>query len=209
MWRRRRRLKKRRGPARSRAKPKTGWSIRQLAALGGTTVRTVRLYLERGIVPRPTFMGSATRYQRRQLLFVVAARRLRVSEKLELDAIRARVNGFTAAELEAFATADLGPGALADALAIKVAPGIPQPLIGGRAIQPAVTANPQDRWTRLQLAIGLELHVREDISARDRQLAWRIWEIAVKGVDPEAAPPPPTPAHPPTQPSPEPPKSPP
>jgi len=33
----------------SRAKPKTGWSLRELANLSGVAGRTIRLYLQRGV----------------------------------------------------------------------------------------------------------------------------------------------------------------
>src|SRR4051812_40619719 len=85
MTRRKRRV--RRSPRKSRAKPKTGWSLAGFAALGGVTARTARLYIEREVVPRPPFLGKATRYGRRQLLWLAAARRLRATEHLELDKI--------------------------------------------------------------------------------------------------------------------------
>src|SRR5690349_2160228 len=74
----------------SRARAKTGWSLSELAALTGVAPRTLRLYLQRGVLPRPPFAGTATRYQRRELLWLLATRRLLETEKLSLAEIRAR-----------------------------------------------------------------------------------------------------------------------
>src|SRR5450432_1399245 len=76
MFGRKKRRPKRRGYVRpSRAKPKTGWTLGELAGLGGIAARTIRAYLRQGVLPRPPFMGSATRYQRRQLVWLLAIRR--------------------------------------------------------------------------------------------------------------------------------------
>jgi hypothetical protein len=73
-------------------------------------------------------------------------------------------------ELETFATEALAPGPVADALGVQV-----------RAV--AVPAEPPTaatllgvvpRWVRVELALGLELHVREDASATVLELAARV-----------------------------------
>lgn len=165
VWGRRKKRPKRRGYVRpSRAAKKTGWSLRELALLTGVSARAIRSYLQRGVLPRPAFAASATRYQRRQLLWLCAIRRLRESEQLGLDAIRARLNALPAPELEALALRELQPGKLADALGVHVA-----------APAPAASATPPlpdaARWRRIELALGLELHVREDASAQVLDLA--------------------------------------
>jgi len=146
----------------------------------------LRLYLERGVVPRPPFLGSATRYERRQLLSLTAARRLRTTERLELDQIRTRLNAMTAPELEAFAVADLPAGVLAQAL------GVAPTRLDPSTQRPAVNAHADKRWTRLELAVGLELHVRDDITPRVRELAAKVWELCVGPPAEAAQTPPPT-----------------
>jgi len=173
-WGRRRKRPKRRGYVRpSRAKKKNGWSLSELAQLTNIAARTIRLYLQRGVLPRPPFEGSATRYQRRQLLWLCAIRRLRESEDLTLAAIRTRLDALAAPELEAFVARGLPAGKLADALGIPAleahAPSLPvAPL--------AAPAAPADspgaaRWMRIELALGLELHVRDDASPQVLELA--------------------------------------
>src|SRR5262249_8680963 len=101
---------KRRGYVRpSPAKPKTGWTVSQLASLVGVSPLTLRLYLKSGVLPRPAFKGAATRYQRPHLLRLVAARRLMAAQKQTLAAVYARLQALSAAELEALATNGLPP----------------------------------------------------------------------------------------------------
>jgi DNA-binding transcriptional MerR regulator len=164
----------------SRAKPKTGWSLRELASLSGTSARSLRLYLQRGLVRRPPFKGSATRYQRDELLQVLAIRRLRESERLELQKIGARLRSLSAAELETFATENIRPGALAAALGIQTREVPSATAAGSKAsLSPHVP-----RWARIELALGLELHVREDASARVLELARRLHDLAVSEYSP-------------------------
>ena len=180
--RRRRRKPKRRGYVRpSRAKPKTGWTLRQLATLSGVAVRTIRLYLQREVLPRPPFMGSATRYQARQLVHLIAIRRLRSAEKLTLATIRTRLQALSPDEIQAFATENLGAGPIADALGIKPPPGPPPRSVSGLATYIATVGVPPAsirRWMHFELALGLELHVRDDASAKVFDLARRIQELS-------------------------------
>ena len=168
----------------SRAKPKTGWTLRQLASLSGLSPRTLHLYLQRGVLPRPPFKGSATRYQRRELLCLLAIRRLRETERLPLDAIRKRVQALPAPELEVFATERLRPGPLAVALDLNAAasPAISTPSALGSPLDGSGPLSSGPRWVRRELALGLELHLREDASARVLDLARRVRDLCAADV---------------------------
>lgn len=173
----RRKKPKRRGYVRpSRAKPKVGWTLRQLAALTGISSRTARLYFERGLIPRPPFKGPATRYQRQQLLHLVAVLQLRASERLGLDPIRKRIRQLSRQDLEVYATRALPPGPLATALGVQPTPAGPKAGTHGAGNQdlPPIFA----RWARIELALGLELHVREDASSKVLELARRLRELS-------------------------------
>ena len=177
MLRRKRRPKRRSYVRRSRAKPKTGWSLRELARLCGIGARTIRLYLQRDMLPRPPFKASATRYHRPQLLWLLAIRRLRTTEKLKLATIRTRLQALSTPELEAFATENLPAGPLADALGIPSAspPAAVTPAALSGSGGPSSPHAP--RWVRFELALGLELHVRDDASAPVLDLARRLREL--------------------------------
>jgi DNA-binding transcriptional MerR regulator len=182
-WRRRR--PKRRGYVRpSRATPKIGWSLRELAGLSGVAVRTIRMYLQRGVLPPPPFMGSATRYQRQHLVRLLAIRRLRVDEKLTLDAIRTRLAALSSEQLETLATANLPAGPLFAALGNVTAPPAT-----ARPVRPSISPH-LPRWVRIELALGLELHVRNDASVEVIELARRLRETCSASIErePEPAP---------------------
>lgn len=186
---RRKKRPKRRGYVRpSRAKPKTGWSLRELAQLCSIAPRTVRLYLQRGVLPRPPFMGSATRYQARHLVWLLAIRRLRTTERLGISAIRTRLQALSAPELETFATANLPGGHVADALGIRPAtlpagPAPPPFSLVTSAGSGGLPSPHVPRWARIELALGLELHVRDDASTRVLELARRLREVCAAGLD--------------------------
>jgi DNA-binding transcriptional MerR regulator len=93
----RREQQKRTGYVRpSRAKPKTGWTLGDLAAITGMKKGVLKRWLERGIVPRPPFRGVATRYERQQLVWVLAVRRLQAKDQVPLPKIKERLTAMSA-----------------------------------------------------------------------------------------------------------------
>jgi len=190
----RRRKPKRRGYVRpSRARTKVGWSLRELASLAGTSARAVRLYLQRELLPRPPFKGSATRYERRHLVRLLVIRRLRATERLALAEIRTRLRTLSDAELESLAARDLSPGPLAVALGVSTAPARSA---APESLEPSVSHPPRRgdgpfgpgaRWTRLELALGLELHLCDDANERVRELAGRLREVALSAFESQAS----------------------
>jgi DNA-binding transcriptional MerR regulator len=176
----RRRREKHRGPRRSRAMPKEGWSLVALAQLANVHPRTIRHYLQVGVLPRPPFRGTATRYGRDHLLTVLAIRHLQSLEHLELGAIRRRLGALRPEELEALATEHLPPGAAATALGIQ-APPVPS----APSDEPRLPfyAPGTARWTHIELALGLELHVRHDASPAVMAMVDRVRELCAAGVE--------------------------
>lgn len=138
------------------------YKLAELARAGGVTPRAVRLYVTRDLLPAPVFRGRSTTYNEDHLVRLRAIARLRVDEGLQLDAIRSRL-------------AVLSPDDLA-------ALGAPPPLAGPPAApllgedRPAGDPLPggAERWDRLALLPGLELHVRGDATAVVRRLAAEI-----------------------------------
>lgn len=172
MWRRKKKPKRRGYVRPSRAKPKAGWSLRELGQLSGLSPRTIRDYMRRGVVPRPPFKGPATRYQRRQLLLLLALRRLVETERLALTEVRARLQSFSPEQLESFATERLTPGPAATALGVR-------PPLAAPPSAASPSASHAARWARIELALGLELHVREDASESVLELANRLASVAL------------------------------
>lgn len=136
------------------------YRLAELTAATGATPRTVRYYIVEGLLPPPQGVGPAAVYTdaHRDRLLLIA--RLK-GEYLPLREIRRRLaamndNAVRAALQEPVATTpppapDPAPTpAVAPVAASPPAPATPDPPPGG------------ERWERITLADGIELHVRDD-----------------------------------------------
>jgi Ca-activated chloride channel family protein len=143
----------------------------ELATLAGTSPRTVRYYVQRGLLPAPAFRGKDTAYTREHLARLRAIRRLQ-ERFLPLDAIQAELAGRTLVEIEAIAD-----GAAQLAAAAPVASEVPAgdvPMAGADAYAAC--------WVRWSLLPGLELSVAEGAADEVRELAEEIRRlVAQKG----------------------------
>ena len=114
------------------------FNIDELADLGGVSRRTVRYYVQEGLLPAPLGVGRGPHYDRAHL-----DRLLEVKAQQEagrsLDEIRAL-------ERQPAGTARPAAGARAEA-----------------ALSASPTVIPRRMWRRLDLAPGVELHVASDI----------------------------------------------
>lgn len=111
----------------------TRYSIGELAELGGVSRRTVRYYVQRGLLPAPTGLGRGRHYTRRHLDTLIRVRQLQEAGH-GLASIAERLAG-SAAEPE-----------LRD----------PPPIV-----RPTPSPLGSSRWTRLEIADGVELHLRD------------------------------------------------
>lgn len=116
----------------------------ELAERAGVSARTVRYYIQRGVLPAPEFKGPDTAYDERHLHALRAIKRLQEAY-WPLDAIASTLANKSEAELRKIAQGELPEGA---APPPKKAP--PQPS------QPKAV-----RGERITLAPGVELWVEE------------------------------------------------
>jgi DNA-binding transcriptional MerR regulator len=149
----------------------TTYKLEELATAAGVGARTVRYYVQRGLLPAPDFRGSHTTYGREHLLRLRAIRHLQDSH-LPLDVIQSRLATLSWVELEALASGasssnppERPPERLPPAGSPYRAPA-PPPLDAATASRPLVAV-----WHRLELAPGLELSVRTDAPADSLHLA--------------------------------------
>jgi Ca-activated chloride channel family protein len=133
------------------------WKLHELADLVGVSPRTIRYYVQRGLLPPPPFRGKDTVYTEEHRVRLRAIRRLQ-DRFLPLDAIQAELEG---KELDALRALADGPDA---DLNLMVAP-VPEP----PRLDPVIPAS--TRWERWVLAPGLELHVSDSADADTRALA--------------------------------------
>ena len=122
------------------------YKLEDLAKLAGVSPRTVRYYVQRGLLPAPTFRGKDTAYGDDHLARLQAIRKLQ-ERYLPLDAIQAELERRSADEILRADTVESVP------IPIPRPPPIlpPSPL-------------PSRSWRRYQLRDGVEIHLREDVA---------------------------------------------
>ncbi len=120
------------------------YKLEDLAKLAGVSPRTVRYYVQRGLLPAPTFRGKDTAYGDDHLARLQAIRKLQ-DQYLPLDAIQAELERRGADEILRATTPRPHPHP------------IPRP-----APPPPLGAAPA--WRRYELRDGVEIHLREDVA---------------------------------------------
>jgi DNA-binding transcriptional MerR regulator len=154
--------RRRRGKKKKRPAPE-GLSLAELAERAGVTPRTVRYYLERGVLPSPAFHSRRTRYERHHLvrLFAIIAMK---KERLDLAAIRRRLTTLSSEQLEAYVPA-------------RPTPSAPSPLAPAPS---SSMTQASERWERIALLPGVELHLRSDASPLVRRIVQEIVDGAAR-----------------------------
>ncbi|AKU98360.1 Transcriptional regulator, MerR family [Labilithrix luteola] len=172
------RRRRRRGPP-----PQEGWLISELATLVGVTPRTIRYYLQKGLLPSPTFYGTATRYQRPALLRALSIRHMQRDEHLSLDAIKTRLAHMAAEEIESYALAKLTSGPAATALGVE-RPAMARTVATTFAEPETPPSYASVKWDVVQLLPGLSLLVKSDGSPLVKKLAQQIYDHCVGAAQP-------------------------
>jgi DNA-binding transcriptional MerR regulator len=157
----------------------TGWALAELAVLTGQRPRTIRYYVERGLVARPDFRGTATRYQRLDLLRLLAIERLKGEGVASLAAIKQRLD--VAGEAELLAAVSARPPSAAVAAALELPAGAHVGTLTADRAAPMAHAALEGSaselgqpWRRLLLLPGLELLLADDASPAVRHVAAQI-----------------------------------
>ena len=164
----------RRRAKRSRPKtpaPKTGWVISELARITEVPVRRLRYYVEHRLITPSEFRGTSTRYQRRELLRVLATVRLQAEARTSLKQIQLKLDTMTTPELEQWLRQRPLPPLAAAALGFTMRPMLPETKV--------LVAKPSSTWQRLCLMPGLELHISSDADPEVLLAAGRIHQEIV------------------------------
>lgn len=120
------------------------YGIEELAERGGVTRRTVRYYVQRGLLPAPTGTGRGPHYTEEHLATLVSIRQLQ-EQGVALSEIPVRLG-----------QVPLPPGPEPEPLPAPV----PELQRGQTPIAPAPLEPTRSLWTRIVLANGVELHLR-------------------------------------------------
>lgn len=139
----------------------TSYKLDELAAAAGVSPRTVRYYVQRGLLTAPAFRGRDTAYSGEHLLRLKAIKRLQESF-LPLDAIQAELERSSREELEGLVSGSARPRPPV------ILPGpLPYP-------SPSRSAATGERFVRYVLRPGLELHLSEGADASARALCEKL-----------------------------------
>lgn len=170
--------------------PKSGWVISELSQITGIPVRRLRDYVFRDLIQPLERRGTATRYPRSQLVRVMAIKRMRAEEGLNLDEIKRRMDAMGERELEAWIAAGPLPSAVLQALGLATgqagtnAAGAASSNGGGTLPWPGSAVAGQERaaagntavaaWYHVQLLPGLVLQFSATASPAVKSAAKRI-----------------------------------
>lgn len=128
----------------------------ELAERAGVSPRTVRFYVQRGLLPPPVFRGKDSSYSHDHLVRLRAIQRLK-DRFLPLHEIQRELDARSPEELERLAD---GRDERPDVVPERPSPQPPAP--------PIRVGRSYERW---ELADGLELHLASDASDEARRLA--------------------------------------
>ena len=185
------------------------FNIEELSEQSGVSVRTIRFYISEGLVSRPEARGKGASYGEEHLSRLLLIRRLS-EQRVPLSEIRDRLAGLSLSDVRELLRAEERHGAeleVAEEASAKEyisallsrarrarSPSMSQPnaalaasIMGPGHIEESVEENraqPKEAdlsWRRIELAPGIELHVRADAEVRYRRLIKRLLEQSTRG----------------------------
>ena len=150
------------------------YKIDELARAAGMSARTVRYYVQRGVLPAAAFRGKDTAYGHEHLVRLRAIRRLQEAY-FPLDAIAAELDGRSLGEIERIADGKLTPASPS----MPSASASPSPSAsasggaggareGDEDLRAAIARESSRVFRRIELFPGVDLTVAED--APDKSL---------------------------------------
>lgn len=163
------------------------YSLIELAKLADATPRTIRFYIEQGLLPEPTSLGPKARYTDEHLQRLLAIKKLQAGH-LPLAEIRRHIS--------VVPSESSAPAAQASSPAIDYIRGVlGSPVAPARAAQsvppPAASAPPplpsgpapesettRSQWERISLDPDIEIHVRRPLTRSNNKRVERLINIA-------------------------------
>lgn len=153
----------------------TTYKLEELARAAGTSPRTVRYYVQRGLLPAPRFRGKDTAYDHEHLVRLRAIRRLQEAF-FPLDAIAAELARRSIDDIARLADGKDLPAAPH----VEAAPAGPGPHREGARLRAPVGRSPSvEALRKIRLADGVDLLIADDAPPASRRLAEAILEIAL------------------------------
>lgn len=148
------------------------YKLEDLARAAGTSPRTVRYYVQRGLIPAPAFKGKDTAYAHEHLVRLRAIRRLQEAF-FPLDAIAVELGRRSLSELEQLADGRETPSPVPVVASLSEER---QKLDPDASVErAAAVSNGSERvFRRVELAPGVELSVADDAPHESKRIAQSI-----------------------------------
>ena len=165
--------------------PAAFYDLLELAERSGVTPRTVRYYIQQGLLPSPGQMGPGTKYTAGHFNRLRLIRQLQRAH-LPLAEIRHRLqpldDAAVAARLAAASTPDPAPSSVVDYVRSVLGTGAPGPPAAGTATAPGAPARrhgqERSQWERIALDDDVELQIRRPLSREQNRRVERLLEAA-------------------------------
>lgn len=158
-------------------------TIGELATRSGVTPRTIRYYVELGLLPPPYGAGRAAGYGPEHVGRLETIKRLQLA-RLSLEEIREQLSSMPAETQQFLAASAVQLGSASDYLATlrdqvptRAASESPTPYTATPPPQQRGDAYVGEPWTRIPLSEDVELHVRRRGSRTDKRI-YRIVKAA-------------------------------
>ncbi|HEX6616188.1 MAG TPA: MerR family transcriptional regulator [Gemmatimonadales bacterium] len=155
------------------------YELTELSDLAGVTPRTVRYYIQQGLLRSPGTPGPGAKYDTAHLDRLRLIRRLQ-REHLPLAEIRRRLESLTDAEVRRLVEA---PEPARSSAAEYVRQVLREPsrpsFLAAQTAPPGPAAAPdRSQWERIALGPDLELHVRRPLSRAQNKMVDKLLDYA-------------------------------
>jgi DNA-binding transcriptional MerR regulator len=176
------------------------YSIKDLEEKTGIKVRTIRLYIQEGLVPPPNGTGGGASYDDTHLLHLQAVKVLQESQ-LKFSGIKEALAAMSADEVRALVADSESGKRTWDSQSLQnwirpVAPPVPTPrdfsfAAIGTPQSPQLAATPsasilgrltrqtpqaQETWLRMSPLDGVEVQIRDDVDPKTKELVMQLMQ---------------------------------
>lgn len=151
------------------------YKIDELARAAGMTARTVRYYVQRGLLPAAAFRGKDTAYGHEHLVRLRAVRRLQEAY-FPLDAIAVELDGRDLAEIERIADGRVKPVS-PPGVAVQPKTDARDEATDDENVRALVAREASRVFRRIELFPGVDLTVADDAPDKSVRLVKEMLEI--------------------------------
>jgi DNA-binding transcriptional MerR regulator len=159
----------------------TTYDLHELCSHAGVTPRTVRYYIQQGLLPAPEAQGPATRYGQGHLDRLLLIRQLQ-REHQPLAEIRAQLEGLRDEDVSRVLSTSRPskrPSSAVDYVR-SVLGSAPAARSEMRRAAPMTSPSPtsKSQWERISLAPDVELHVRRPLTREANRRVEKLLDLA-------------------------------